>query len=94
LNGRCPPEETIPIRRTKKDNVLRASSIESYGKKKHLCIPQPNSSQPDQTTHKSPTKHAACISLSYFSPFYFNKKAYTRVENLPGKKNKNFYVKG
>eukprot|EP00262_Sarcandra_glabra_P003907 TRINITY_DN1477_c0_g1_i3.p1 TRINITY_DN1477_c0_g1~~TRINITY_DN1477_c0_g1_i3.p1 ORF type:complete len:412 (-),score=66.93 TRINITY_DN1477_c0_g1_i3:103-1338(-) len=46
LNGRC-PEGTIPIRRTKKDDILRASSIKSYGKKKHRSIPQPRSIDPD-----------------------------------------------
>ncbi|XP_038977989.1 uncharacterized protein LOC113461047 [Phoenix dactylifera] len=33
-NGRC-PKDTIPIRRTKKDDVMRASSVERYGKKRH-----------------------------------------------------------
>lgn len=46
LNGRC-PEGTIPIRRTKEDDVLRASSVESYGRKKQLSIPQPTSAEPD-----------------------------------------------
>ncbi|XP_038973222.1 uncharacterized protein LOC103723771, partial [Phoenix dactylifera] len=32
-NGRC-PKDTIPIRRTKKDDVMRASSVERYGKKR------------------------------------------------------------
>lgn len=31
-NGKC-PKGTIPIIRTKKEDVLRADSIESYGKK-------------------------------------------------------------
>ncbi|KAK9060140.1 hypothetical protein SSX86_020844 [Deinandra increscens subsp. villosa] len=31
-NGKC-PKGTIPIRRTKREDVLRASSIQSYGKK-------------------------------------------------------------
>ncbi|KAF5777042.1 putative neprosin [Helianthus annuus] len=31
-NGKC-PNGTIPIRRTKKEDVLRASSVSSYGKK-------------------------------------------------------------
>lgn len=42
LNGRC-PEGTIPVRRTKEDDVLRASSIKNYGKKKNLTIPHPQS---------------------------------------------------
>ncbi|KAG1368773.1 hypothetical protein COCNU_14G012410 [Cocos nucifera] len=37
-NGRC-PEDTIPIRRTKKEDVLRASSVETYGKKSPGTIP-------------------------------------------------------
>ncbi|KAI0511381.1 hypothetical protein KFK09_012011 [Dendrobium nobile] len=45
-NGRC-PENTIPIRRTKEGDILRASSLKSYGKKKHRTIPFPLSSDPD-----------------------------------------------
>ncbi|KAL0903656.1 hypothetical protein M5K25_028048 [Dendrobium thyrsiflorum] len=45
-NGRC-PENTIPIRRTKEEDVLRATSLKSYGKKKHRTIPFPLSSDPD-----------------------------------------------
>ncbi|KAL7204290.1 hypothetical protein ACSBR2_017373 [Camellia fascicularis] len=40
LNGRC-PEGTIPIRRTKKKEILKASSIKSFGKKQHGTIPEP-----------------------------------------------------
>lgn len=46
MNGRC-PEDTIPIRRTKKDDILRASSVKRYGKKKHRTIPKPRSADPD-----------------------------------------------
>lgn len=46
LNGRC-PEDTIPIRRTKRDDILRASSFKRYGRKKHRTIPQPKSADPD-----------------------------------------------
>ncbi|WCJ28804.1 hypothetical protein M5689_010476 [Euphorbia peplus] len=45
-NGMC-PEGTIPIRRTKKDDVLRASSAKRYGRKKHRSIPKPRSADPD-----------------------------------------------
>ncbi|KAK4564472.1 hypothetical protein RGQ29_006509 [Quercus rubra] len=34
LNGRC-PKGTIPIRRTKEEDLLRASSVASYGREKH-----------------------------------------------------------
>eukprot|EP00268_Persea_americana_P034224 TRINITY_DN3386_c1_g1_i1.p1 TRINITY_DN3386_c1_g1~~TRINITY_DN3386_c1_g1_i1.p1 ORF type:complete len:417 (+),score=80.08 TRINITY_DN3386_c1_g1_i1:183-1433(+) len=46
LNGRC-PEDTIPIRRTKGDDILRASSVKRYGRKKHRTIPQPRSADPN-----------------------------------------------
>ncbi|MED6130993.1 hypothetical protein PIB30_005947 [Stylosanthes scabra] len=45
-NGKC-PEDTIPIRRTKEEDVLRASSVRRYGRKKHRSIPKPRSAQPD-----------------------------------------------
>ena len=38
LNGRC-PEGTIPIRRTKEEDLLRAGSAANYGRKKHHSIP-------------------------------------------------------
>ena len=34
LNGRC-PEGTIPIRRTKEEDLLRASSVANYGRNKY-----------------------------------------------------------
>ena len=42
LNGRC-PEGTIPIRRTKEEDLLRAGSAENYGRKKHHSIPNADS---------------------------------------------------
>ncbi|KAF8664566.1 hypothetical protein HU200_054748 [Digitaria exilis] len=45
-NGKC-PENTIPIRRTKKEDVLRASSVRRYGKKRHRSTPNPMSVDPD-----------------------------------------------
>ena len=57
LNGKC-PEGTVPIRRTKTEDLLRASSIKSYGKKKHKAIPRPpRSADPDlinQSGHQVP----------------------------------------
>ncbi|XP_030966832.1 uncharacterized protein LOC115987433 [Quercus lobata] len=38
LNGRC-PEGTIPVRRTKEEDLLRAGSTANYGRKKHRSIP-------------------------------------------------------
>ncbi|XP_061353950.1 protein neprosin-like isoform X1 [Gastrolobium bilobum] len=44
-NGRC-PEGSIPIRRTRKDDILRASSIQKFGKKNQRSFPQPRSAKP------------------------------------------------
>lgn len=44
--GNC-HEGTIPIRRTKEEDVLRASSVKRYGKKKHRTVPIPKSAEPD-----------------------------------------------
>ncbi|CAL9166750.1 unnamed protein product [Musa hybrid cultivar] len=45
-HGRC-PKNTIPIRRTRRKDVLKASSIRKYGRKKHKSIPNPLSVDPD-----------------------------------------------
>uniref|UniRef100_A0A7C8YHH2 Neprosin PEP catalytic domain-containing protein n=1 Tax=Opuntia streptacantha TaxID=393608 RepID=A0A7C8YHH2_OPUST len=55
-NGKC-PEGTIPIRRTKEDDVLRASSVKRYGRKKHRSIPKPRSADPD-LVNESGHQHA------------------------------------
>jgi len=44
-NGRC-PEGTIPVRRTSKNDILRASSIQKFGKKKQRSFPQPKPAKP------------------------------------------------
>ncbi|KAK9941447.1 hypothetical protein M0R45_018045 [Rubus argutus] len=54
VNGRC-PEDTIPVRRTKKDDILRASSVKSYGRKKQRTIPK--SADPD-LVNESGHQHA------------------------------------
>ncbi|KAL3537229.1 hypothetical protein ACH5RR_000595 [Cinchona calisaya] len=38
LNGRC-PDKTIPIKRTKQEDILRASLIQSFGKKESITNP-------------------------------------------------------
>ena len=45
LNGRC-PEGTIPIRRTKEEDLLRAGSVANFGRKKYHTIPNAQSSRP------------------------------------------------
>ncbi|KAM5565970.1 protein neprosin [Rosa sericea] len=49
-NGSC-PEGTIPVRRIRKEDLLRASSVEAYGRKKH------SSSRP-HVLHESSTSHS------------------------------------
>ena len=44
--GKC-PHGTIPIRRTKEEDVLRASSVKRYGRKKHRSFAKPRSPDPD-----------------------------------------------
>ncbi|WVZ01002.1 hypothetical protein V8G54_027071 [Vigna mungo] len=44
-NGRC-PKGTIPVRRTSKNDILRASSIQQFGKKKERSFPQPKPEKP------------------------------------------------
>ncbi|XP_052194924.1 uncharacterized protein LOC127802885 [Diospyros lotus] len=57
LNGRC-PEGTVPIRRTKRDDLLRASSVKRYGKKHHRAIPQPAKSADPDLLNQSGHQHA------------------------------------
>ncbi|CAL5380747.1 unnamed protein product [Camellia sinensis] len=58
LNGRC-PEGTIPIRRTKKKEILRASSIKSFGRKQHGTIPEPT--MPTKPEPIGPHEHATVV---------------------------------
>ncbi|KAL8241715.1 hypothetical protein R6Q59_012017 [Mikania micrantha] len=53
-NGEC-PKGTIPIRRTKKEDILRATSIKSYGKKKSFFFGQPSSIKPQTEGHEYAT---------------------------------------
>lgn len=59
VNGRC-PDGTIPIRRTKDADVLRASSVKLYGRKKHRPngnVAKPRSPDPD-LVNESGHQHA------------------------------------
>ncbi|RAL53948.1 hypothetical protein DM860_004419 [Cuscuta australis] len=49
LNGRC-PKGTIPVRRTKEEDILRASSVKNYGKKTVKTVPKPKSANPNTDT--------------------------------------------
>ncbi|KAH7665701.1 Neprosin domain-containing protein [Dioscorea alata] len=55
-NGRC-PENTVPIRRTKREDVLRASSVKRFGRKKQLNLKHPMSAEPD-LVNQSGHQHA------------------------------------
>ncbi|KAK6804174.1 hypothetical protein RDI58_001958 [Solanum bulbocastanum] len=58
LNGKC-PEGTIPIRRTKKDDILRASNMKSYGRKTNFStIPKPESGRPGGVGNQNGHQHA------------------------------------
>uniref|UniRef100_A0A7N2LE89 Neprosin PEP catalytic domain-containing protein n=1 Tax=Quercus lobata TaxID=97700 RepID=A0A7N2LE89_QUELO len=53
LNGRC-PEGTIPIRRTKEEDLLRAGSIANFGRKKYHTNPHTQSNV-DPNIHENAT---------------------------------------
>ncbi|CAG7873920.1 unnamed protein product [Brassica rapa] len=46
-NGRC-PKNTVPIRRIKKEDILRSKSIESFGRKTNPSIPEDNTYDPSR----------------------------------------------
>ncbi|KAH9603991.1 hypothetical protein KSS87_023594 [Heliosperma pusillum] len=57
MSGEKCPEGTIPVRRTKEEDVLRAESIKRYGRKKHRSIAKPRSPDPD-LVNESGHQHA------------------------------------
>lgn len=73
-NGRC-PDSTIPIRRTRGEDVLRSSSVKRYGKKKRRTIPKPRFADPD-LINESGHQHA----IAYVEgDKYFGAKAIINV---------------
>ncbi|GJY26787.1 formate dehydrogenase subunit alpha like protein [Tanacetum coccineum] len=75
LNGKC-SEGTIPVRRTKKEDILRASSIKNYGKKKNSlsAVAQPNSIDLD-LINQSGHQHA----IAYVEGEFYGAKATMNV---------------
>lgn len=72
MNGKC-SEGTIPVRRTKKEDVLRASSVKRYGKKKHKSIPKPRSADPDlinQSGHQVSNQEHCLLYLLMFMDWF------------------------
>ncbi|KAG5538953.1 hypothetical protein RHGRI_019487 [Rhododendron griersonianum] len=76
LNGKC-PEGTIPIRRTKKEDLLRTSSVQSYGKKKHGTIVKPARSADPDLISQSGHQHA----IAYVEGEFYGAKATMNVWN-------------
>ncbi|KAL9233601.1 hypothetical protein vseg_008574 [Gypsophila vaccaria] len=59
LSGEKCPQGSIPIRRTKEEDLLRASSFKRYGRKKQRSIPKPRSPDPDpDLVNQSGHQHA------------------------------------
>ncbi|XP_010525266.1 PREDICTED: uncharacterized protein LOC104803087 [Tarenaya hassleriana] len=57
VNGKC-PENTVPIRRTRREDFIRANSIENYGKKNQKSIPKPKSYDPASVLTQNGHQHA------------------------------------
>ncbi|XP_010523635.1 PREDICTED: uncharacterized protein LOC104801945 [Tarenaya hassleriana] len=57
MNGKC-RENTVPIRRTRREDLTRANSIENYGKKNKKSIPQPKSYDPASVLTHNNHQHA------------------------------------
>ncbi|XP_071718748.1 protein neprosin-like [Rutidosis leptorrhynchoides] len=76
VNGEC-PNGTIPVRRTKKEDILRATSVKRYGKKKSFTtVAQPSSTDPDNISQNS-HQHA----IAYVKGEYYGAKATMNVWN-------------
>ncbi|ESQ39067.1 hypothetical protein EUTSA_v10001722mg [Eutrema salsugineum] len=62
-NGRC-PKNSIPIIRTRREDILRAKSIKTYGKKDPNSFPQPKSANTPSSnlTHE----HSVLVSVGRF----------------------------
>ncbi|CAF2163201.1 unnamed protein product [Brassica rapa subsp. narinosa] len=49
INGKC-PKNSIPIIRTRRENILQAESVERYGRKDPNSLPQPKPTNPPSNT--------------------------------------------
>ncbi|WVZ76941.1 hypothetical protein U9M48_024855 [Paspalum notatum var. saurae] len=68
-NGQC-PENTIPILRTKEEDVLRASSVRRYGKKRPRSIPNLVSSVDDPATPNVLIGHQHAVASTWQGQYY------------------------
>ncbi|CAN6979014.1 unnamed protein product [Brassica oleracea var. botrytis] len=57
VNGKC-PENTVPIRRTTKQDLYRASSVEKFGMKNQKSIPKRKSYEPASVLTQNGHQHA------------------------------------
>ena len=64
-NGRC-PKNTVPIRRIKKEDILRSKSIKSYGKKTTPSSPQATTFDPSKG-HEVHILYCFCFNHSLVS---------------------------
>ncbi|KAJ1278944.1 hypothetical protein BS78_04G117400 [Paspalum vaginatum] len=68
-NGQC-PENTIPIRRTKEEDVLRASSVRRFGKKRPRSIPNLVSSVDNSATPNVLVGHQHAVASTWQDKYY------------------------
>ncbi|OEL15080.1 hypothetical protein BAE44_0023901 [Dichanthelium oligosanthes] len=75
-NGKC-PENTVPIRRNKEEDVLRASSVRKYGKKSPGSIPIANliSSVGDPDTPNVLRGHQHAVAHAQGADKYYGTRA-------------------
>ncbi|CAM0947903.1 unnamed protein product [Alopecurus aequalis] len=71
-NGNC-PKNTIPIRRTKEEDALRASSIWRYGKKKVRSIPNLGSINDPVDPNAALSGHQYAVASAQVDKFYGTK---------------------
>ncbi|KAJ0502594.1 putative neprosin [Helianthus annuus] len=85
--GKC-PKGTIPVRRTKKEDVLRASSVKRYGKKSSSTFAQLNSIDPD-LINQNGHQHA----IAYAQGEFYGAKATMNVSpDLYGDNNTRLFI--
>ncbi|OQU84026.1 uncharacterized protein LOC8070245 [Sorghum bicolor] len=72
-NGEC-PENTIPIRRTKDEDILKASSIRKYGKMMPIGVPNLMSVEDPQTSNQT-KGHQHAVASAWGNDKYYGTQA-------------------
>lgn len=71
-SGSC-PEGTIPIRRIRKDVLLKADSVERYGRKKPMFLQEIPQLSNNRSSHTLLMNHSVRVRLTNISfPFEFH----------------------